>query len=201
MARQVPCRSTISFSKKLRVFKIISIRHFLIAPPSQLYYQLLLGCLCSQLWNTVRKWCCIHSLCLRGLCALGNFRICQHKYYFFLSYLCCFCFQIPEDYWLRSSILSPHRSDTGKFRSSLASLPFLLVIYCIAWFYDTVKGIAVRRSDLVGLIMRRNELASDILKASTSQQLPPMLQVWLLIALGRDNSSPGCDLINPYFPV
>ncbi|XP_057510867.1 DNA replication ATP-dependent helicase/nuclease JHS1-like [Actinidia eriantha] len=41
---------------------------------------------------------------------------------------------------------------------------------------DQTQGIVVRRSDLVGLIMRRNELASDILKASTSQQLPPMLQ-------------------------
>ncbi|GMY22919.1 DNA replication ATP-dependent helicase/nuclease JHS1 isoform X2 [Fagus crenata] len=36
------------------------------------------------------------------------------------------------------------------------------------------QGIVVRRSDLVGLIMRRNELANDILKASTTQQLPPM---------------------------
>lgn len=35
----------------------------------------------------------------------------------------------------------------------------------------------VRRSDVVGLIMRRNELASDILKASKIQQLPPVLQV------------------------
>ncbi|KAK9065396.1 hypothetical protein SSX86_016779 [Deinandra increscens subsp. villosa] len=41
---------------------------------------------------------------------------------------------------------------------------------------DQTQGIAVRRSDLVGLIMRRNELASDILKASVTQQLPPMLQ-------------------------
>ncbi|KAI3719214.1 hypothetical protein L6452_20109 [Arctium lappa] len=42
---------------------------------------------------------------------------------------------------------------------------------------DQTQGIAVRHSDLVGLIMRRNELASDLLKASTTQQLPPMLQV------------------------
>ncbi|CAH1416109.1 unnamed protein product [Lactuca virosa] len=42
---------------------------------------------------------------------------------------------------------------------------------------DQTQGIAVKRSDLVGLIMRRNELASDILKASMVQQLPPMLQV------------------------
>ncbi|KAL5799099.1 hypothetical protein ACOSQ2_003919 [Xanthoceras sorbifolium] len=41
---------------------------------------------------------------------------------------------------------------------------------------DQTQGITVRRSDLVGLIMRRNELANDILKASTLQQLPPMLQ-------------------------
>ncbi|XP_010275324.1 PREDICTED: DNA replication ATP-dependent helicase/nuclease DNA2 [Nelumbo nucifera] len=41
---------------------------------------------------------------------------------------------------------------------------------------DQTQGIAVQRSDLIGLIMRRNELANDILKASTLQQLPPMLQ-------------------------
>jgi DNA replication ATP-dependent helicase Dna2 len=40
-----------------------------------------------------------------------------------------------------------------------------------------MKGITVQRSDVVGLIMRRNELANDILKASRTQQLPPMLQV------------------------
>ncbi|KAK9130847.1 hypothetical protein Sjap_011334 [Stephania japonica] len=43
---------------------------------------------------------------------------------------------------------------------------------------DQTQVIAVQRSDLVGLIMRRNELASDLHKASTMQQLPPMLQVW-----------------------
>ncbi|KAF5207658.1 DNA replication ATP-dependent helicase/nuclease DNA2 [Thalictrum thalictroides] len=41
---------------------------------------------------------------------------------------------------------------------------------------DQTQGITVKRSDLVGLIMRRNELANDILKASTVQQLPQMLQ-------------------------
>ncbi|XP_028795625.1 DNA replication ATP-dependent helicase/nuclease DNA2, partial [Neltuma alba] len=41
---------------------------------------------------------------------------------------------------------------------------------------DQTEGIVVQRSDLVGLIMRRNELASDILRALTTQQLPPMLQ-------------------------
>ncbi|KAK4414336.1 DNA replication ATP-dependent helicase/nuclease JHS1 [Sesamum alatum] len=41
---------------------------------------------------------------------------------------------------------------------------------------DQTQGIAVRRSDLIGLIMRRNDLANDLLKASTTQQLPPMLQ-------------------------
>ncbi|CAK7349266.1 unnamed protein product [Dovyalis caffra] len=40
-----------------------------------------------------------------------------------------------------------------------------------------MKGIRVQRSDVVGLIMRRNELANDILKASRTQQLPPMLRV------------------------
>ncbi|XP_020538539.1 DNA replication ATP-dependent helicase/nuclease JHS1 isoform X2 [Jatropha curcas] len=41
---------------------------------------------------------------------------------------------------------------------------------------DQTKGIVVRRSDVVGLIMRRNELAHDILKASKMQQLPQMLR-------------------------
>ena len=49
--------------------------------------------------------------------------------------------------------------------------------------YQFVKGIAVKRSDLVGLIMRRNELAKDILKASITQHLPPMLQVHPLLKL------------------
>ncbi|KAJ6319289.1 hypothetical protein OIU78_014832 [Salix suchowensis] len=41
---------------------------------------------------------------------------------------------------------------------------------------DQTRGITVQRSDVVGLIMRRNDLANDILKASRTQQLPPMLQ-------------------------
>ncbi|KAL0397452.1 UNVERIFIED_CONTAM: DNA replication ATP-dependent helicase/nuclease JHS1 [Sesamum calycinum] len=41
---------------------------------------------------------------------------------------------------------------------------------------DQTQGIAVRRSDLIGLIMRRNDLANDLIKASATQQLPPMLQ-------------------------
>ncbi|CAN1195509.1 DNA replication ATP-dependent helicase/nuclease JHS1 [Linum perenne] len=41
---------------------------------------------------------------------------------------------------------------------------------------DHTQGITVRRSDVVGIIMRRNELANEIRKASTLQVLPPMLQ-------------------------
>ncbi|CAA6669719.1 unnamed protein product [Spirodela intermedia] len=41
---------------------------------------------------------------------------------------------------------------------------------------DQTLGIKVQRSDLIGIIMRRNELATDILKASTVQILPPMLR-------------------------
>ncbi|KAH9788854.1 DNA replication ATP-dependent helicase/nuclease JHS1 [Citrus sinensis] len=41
---------------------------------------------------------------------------------------------------------------------------------------DQTQGVMVQRSDLVGLIMRRNEFANDIIKASTTQQLPPMLR-------------------------
>ncbi|KZV43646.1 hypothetical protein F511_00197 [Dorcoceras hygrometricum] len=43
---------------------------------------------------------------------------------------------------------------------------------------DQTQGIFVRRSDLIGLIMRRNELANDIHRASTTQQLPPMSQAY-----------------------
>ncbi|XP_028095091.1 DNA replication ATP-dependent helicase/nuclease DNA2 isoform X1 [Camellia sinensis] len=53
---------------------------------------------------------------------------------------------------------------------------------------DQTQGIVVQRSDLVGLIMRRNELANDILKASTSQQLPPMLK--------SPNMCKGCRHLN-----
>nr|XP_028949392.1 DNA replication ATP-dependent helicase/nuclease dna2-like [Malus domestica] len=41
---------------------------------------------------------------------------------------------------------------------------------------DQTQGIMARRSDLVGLIMQRNELANDILKGSRTQLLPPMLR-------------------------
>ncbi|KAG2568352.1 hypothetical protein PVAP13_7NG311300 [Panicum virgatum] len=41
---------------------------------------------------------------------------------------------------------------------------------------DQTLGIKVKRSDLIGLIMRRNELVAEILKASISQSFPPMLQ-------------------------
>ncbi|XP_068650262.1 DNA replication ATP-dependent helicase/nuclease JHS1 [Aristolochia californica] len=43
-------------------------------------------------------------------------------------------------------------------------------------YTDQTRGIAVQRSDLVGLIMRRNELAIDILKATKLQLLPSMLR-------------------------
>ncbi|EOA38778.1 hypothetical protein CARUB_v10011024mg [Capsella rubella] len=41
---------------------------------------------------------------------------------------------------------------------------------------EQTQGISVQRSDLVGLIIRRNELANDILVALTTQKLPPMLR-------------------------
>ncbi|KAH7525256.1 hypothetical protein FEM48_Zijuj06G0205800 [Ziziphus jujuba var. spinosa] len=61
----------------------------------------------------------------------------------------------------------------------LMSERYLKDIDCGLLYYlqsDQTQGIVVRRSDLIGLVMRRNELASDILKASTKQLLPPMLQ-------------------------
>lgn len=53
----------------------------------------------------------------------------------------------------------------------------MLVYPFLIHFPYFLKGIKVKRSDLVGLIMRRNELATEILKASISQSFPPMLQV------------------------
>ncbi|CAN6486391.1 unnamed protein product [Victoria cruziana] len=41
---------------------------------------------------------------------------------------------------------------------------------------DQTQGVSIHRADLVGLIMRRNEHASDVLKASVTQHLPPMLR-------------------------
>uniref|UniRef100_A0A0D9W8R2 DNA replication ATP-dependent helicase/nuclease n=1 Tax=Leersia perrieri TaxID=77586 RepID=A0A0D9W8R2_9ORYZ len=41
---------------------------------------------------------------------------------------------------------------------------------------ENTLGIKVKRSDLIGLIIRRNELATEILKASISQSFPPMIQ-------------------------
>ncbi|VFQ84275.1 unnamed protein product [Cuscuta campestris] len=53
---------------------------------------------------------------------------------------------------------------------------------------DQTQGMKVQRSDLVGLLMRRNELANDLLRASTSQQLPPMIQ--------SPNICKGCRHLN-----
>ncbi|KAE8695691.1 DNA replication ATP-dependent helicase/nuclease DNA2-like isoform X2 [Hibiscus syriacus] len=69
--------------------------------------------------------------------------------------------------------------------SNCSFLHFLLVRYLkhidsgLLYYLQSnqTQGIVVRRSDLVGLIMRRNELASDLLKALTTEQLPPMLQI------------------------
>lgn len=52
-------------------------------------------------------------------------------------------------------------------------LPYPILIH----FPYFLKGIKVKRTDLIGLIMRRNELATEILKASMSESFPPMLQV------------------------
>ncbi|KAK8936741.1 Clathrin heavy chain 1 [Platanthera zijinensis] len=41
----------------------------------------------------------------------------------------------------------------------------------------SAPGYNVQRSDVVGLIMRHNELASDIFKASTTQALPPLIKL------------------------
>ncbi|KAM0935396.1 putative DNA helicase [Dioscorea sansibarensis] len=56
-------------------------------------------------------------------------------------------------------------------------------------YTDQTHGIEVQRSDLVGLIMRRNELATDILKASSLQRFPPMLKNPILCKGCRQLSS------------
>ncbi|XP_057549836.1 DNA replication ATP-dependent helicase/nuclease JHS1 [Amaranthus tricolor] len=53
---------------------------------------------------------------------------------------------------------------------------------------DQTLGTSVQRSDLIGLIMRRNELAHSIIKALSVQQLPPMLQ--------SSNMCKGCRHLN-----
>ncbi|XP_047955543.1 DNA replication ATP-dependent helicase/nuclease JHS1 [Salvia hispanica] len=61
----------------------------------------------------------------------------------------------------------------------LMSERYMMNIECGLLYYlhtDETRGISVKRSDLMWLIMRRNELANDLLKASTTQQFPPMLQ-------------------------
>jgi DNA replication ATP-dependent helicase Dna2 len=69
------------------------------------------------------------------------------------------------------------QSDQTQVNSDKTTQAFSQTFKVIEWYLPSIKGIVVRRSDLVGLIMRRNELANDILKASTVQQLPPMIQV------------------------
>lgn len=55
---------------------------------------------------------------------------------------------------------------------------FVLPLFHVVEQITSLQGVVVRRSDLVGLLMRRNELADSILKASTTQRLPPMLKVF-----------------------
>ncbi|KAI8572529.1 hypothetical protein RHMOL_Rhmol01G0206500 [Rhododendron molle] len=86
---------------------------------------------------------------------------------------------LSKFYFLLKEIEAMEHSAQVMLYTLLMSERYLKTIDCGLLYYlhtDQTQGIAVRRSDLVGLIMRRNELASDILKASTSQQLPPMLQ-------------------------
>lgn len=138
---------------------------------------------CSHLWNTLHKYFYTPSLCLSGVYIILSLYfggILQHEQSLYL--FPCFGFiKVPKAYWLWPSILSSVRSDTGKFRYSCKQSFSLQAFTVNDWYWKFVKGIAVRRSDLVGLIMRRNELANDILKASTMQQLPPMTQVRLLL--------------------
>lgn len=93
--------------------------------------------------------------------------------YFF--YLLCICDRYQKHvgygllYYLRSN-------QTQVKNQSHLYVYFSVLEECLNYM-NLVKGIRVQRSDLVGLIMRRNELANNILKASTAQSLPPMLQV------------------------
>ncbi|KAI3444863.1 hypothetical protein Pfo_001528 [Paulownia fortunei] len=88
-----------------------------------------------------------------------------------------------------SEIIMPLEFKTGKGTSGQAAQVMLYTLlmserymmnikYGLLYYLQTdrTQGISVRRSDLIGLIMRRNDLANDLLKASTTQQLPPMIQ-------------------------
>lgn len=63
--------------------------------------------------------------------------------------------------------------------SDLCRFIFISYYILLSKYVKFAKGTTVQRSDLIGLIMRRNELAHSIIKASSVQQLPPMLQVFL----------------------
>ncbi|KAK9207638.1 hypothetical protein WN943_017928 [Citrus x changshan-huyou] len=78
-----------------------------------------------------------------------------------------------------NGMILPLEFKTGKIPNGQASIWYLKHIDSGLLYYlqsDQTQGVMVQRSDLVGLIMRRNEFANDIIKASTTQQLPPMLR-------------------------
>ncbi|KAK9202628.1 hypothetical protein WN944_017840 [Citrus x changshan-huyou] len=78
-----------------------------------------------------------------------------------------------------NGMILPLEFKTGKIPNGQASVWYLKHIDSGLLYYlqsDQTQGVMVQRSDLLGLIMRRNEFANDIIKASTTQQLPPMLR-------------------------
>ncbi|GAY57913.1 hypothetical protein CUMW_183050 [Citrus unshiu] len=80
-----------------------------------------------------------------------------------------------------NGMILPLEFKTGKIPNGQASIWYLKHIDSGLLYYlqsDQTQGVMVQRSDLVGLIMRRNEFANDIIKASTTQQLPPMLRAY-----------------------
>ncbi|KAL6565019.1 hypothetical protein OROMI_016469 [Orobanche minor] len=66
--------------------------------------------------------------------------------------------------------------DSEKWLGYMMNIEYGLLYYLHT---DQTQGISVRRSDLIGLIMRLNELANDLLMALTTQKLPQMEHLWL----------------------
>lgn len=123
----------------------------------------------------------LYTLLMSERCLCATFLSClagkRTAVNIFRLYLTFSTLQVPEAYWPWPSVLSTVRSDSGKSKILCAFVWSHIGNLEVNELWMFVKGISVQRSDLVGLIIRRNELANDILVASTTQQLPPMLQV------------------------
>lgn len=60
---------------------------------------------------------------------------------------------------------------------------------CFSGMDHAIQGVGVRHADLAGIMIRRNDLATNLLSASSTQLLPPMLKV-----VGLPLLPPHCKL-------